>query len=239
MNQFKQILLAVALSVSSLAYAGDVGMIDELDSDVVMVAGAQQDQASSGFYSSFVHVDGGRFYRQLVDNSGLLCLDADVSYGESCDASQSWTNGKRASLWGVGVGFRYNERFALDFSYWNLDTQKTALTADADETIALDTWMITALYQAQFEVMPQVWLMPQFGVAYVVNTAKGQVAEAGVHSRSINWRPAAGLVFLFKLTDRLAANVSGVYVAAAGRSPTRAMVYPATTLATAGLRYSF
>lgn len=239
-NQLKKAIFSVLWCLSSMAFAGDVGMIDELDDTGVQATqGSKSAAQEPSFLSSFVHVDAGYFHRQLQKDSALFCLDTTVAFGGTCTESQSWQHGRKGSLWGMGVGFRYNETFALDFTYWNLDKQSTSQISDSSEQLTLDTWMISALYQAKVKLTSKLYLMPEAGVVYIVNTAKGALASTSVHARSINWRPAMGLAVLIDLGDDLAVDLSGVYVTEAGRSPSRSMRYPGIALLTAGLRYSF
>jgi hypothetical protein len=236
----------MSLGLLSTAVASDVGMIGEDGSEsapqvVLMGEGSSytHNAEKSDQSEGFVHVDAGMNFRNVQNDSGLFCLDTTPSsFGTACSSSQSWKHAKSTFAWSVGLGFRYNAAFSLDFAYWGMQKQSAnALTTTSH--LSLRTWMVSALYQAQVKLFSDVFLMPQVGVVYITNTARGVNNSATVHARTINWRPAIGLGILWSFAQDFGLNLSGIYIPEAGHSPTMHIRYPSMQLVTLGLRYAF
>ena len=187
----------------------------------------------------FVHVDGGVFFRNMQSDSGFFCLDTSTtSFGTACTTTQSWVHGQEGFVWSGGLGFRYNAAFALDFAYWGLQRQSTTAQSSSSN-MALTSWLVSALYQAQVKLFSSIYLMPEVGIVYLVNHGRGLDNGAVLNTTTINWRPAVGLAILAELNSRFALNLSGLYVPGAGHSPALSLTYPSIKIVTLGLRYAF
>ncbi len=188
---------------------------------------------------AFVHLDGGVTFRDIKNDSALFCLDTNgSSYGSGCTNLQSWNRGEVTFTWAAGLGFRYNNYFALDLSYWGLQKQSTQLMSSASH-LSLRTWLITGLYQAQIRVFSNVYLVPEAGVVYVTSTVRGENNGVSVYARTINWRPAVGLGVLTEIGRHFALNLTGLYIPQAGHAPTLGIRYPSMQMLVLGVRYAF
>jgi opacity protein-like surface antigen len=251
-NVVRRTLVGLGLLLVSLPAFADVGMVGESHStaeqalasrDVGMIGddslASVDESTGGGDRRFFVHVGGGVFYRNLRSDSGLFCLNTSAaSFGTACSTSQTWRRAKQGATWSAGIGFRYNAAFALDFAYRGLQKQSTTAVTGASN-LALRSWLVTGLYQAQVQLFPGFFLMPQVGVAYIVGRTQGSNNGTAVNTTTVNWRPAVGLGLLAELNSRFALNLSGVYVPGSGNSPTLGLTYPSIQMVTLGLRYAF
>lgn len=217
----------------------DVGMIDDGAGNTASASdlGSQSaSPAASALRDFFLHFNAGSFHRDLKNDSDLNCFDT-VDPTAGCTSSGNH-HGFAASVWGMGLGVRYNAEFALDFSFLSLTGQRLFSTSTTNG-LKLKTWIASAMYQAQIPLGASFYWVPEVGVSRLHHRITGKTVSGPVSDRSVTWRPSLGLILLYQATNRFGVELSGLYIGESGHSPIRRMRIPRVELVTLGLRFAF
>lgn len=253
MKGLQRLFLGILMGAAVSAYGEslpDVGMVGEEPAAATSSAqpigyskglfGETPDDTqptASGSRDFFLHVGAGQFFRNMQKDSGFYCLNG-FDTGEPCASSPSFKDGRGGFVWSAGLGVRYNQYFALNFTYWGLHKQSVR-SLNSPSHLTVNTWLVTALYEAKILLFAKLYVVPSIGVAYEHNKTTGVNSSRTVQATRTNWRPAFGVSLLYDLSDRWAIRLSGVAATAAGNAPTLKIDYPGVMFATFGVAYTF